>query len=77
MLLSTDESFSTTLAVTQSPGTDVVFEIARQDGKTAVHFTHVGLSPAQECYDVCSGGWSSLIKGSLRALITTGKGNPA
>lgn len=57
-------------------GTDIVFEISRTGAKTAVSFTHVGLSPAQECYDVCSDGWSSLIRGSLRALITAGKGHP-
>jgi uncharacterized protein YndB with AHSA1/START domain len=57
-------------------GTDVVFEIERKDGKTEVRFTHVGLLPEQECYDVCSDGWKTLIEGSLRALITAGKGNP-
>lgn len=61
---------------TEWTGTDVVFEIATRDGKTAVRFTHVGLSPVQECYDVCSGGWNSLVNGSLRALITAGEGNP-
>ncbi len=56
--------------------TDVVFEIARKDGKTEVHFTHVGLVPAYECYGVCSDAWGSYIKGSLHNLITTGKGQP-
>ena len=57
-------------------GTDVVFEIARKRGKTEVHFTHVGLVPAYECYGVCSDAWGSYITGSLRDLITTGKGHP-
>jgi hypothetical protein len=57
-------------------GTDVVFEIAKKDDKTEVHFTHVGLVPVYECYDVCSNAWSSYITGSLRNLITTGKGQP-
>jgi hypothetical protein len=34
------------------------------------------LVPKNECYDVCSDAWSSYIKGSLRSLITTGKGQP-
>ena len=61
---------------TEWTGTDVVFEIARKGGKTEVHFTHVGLVPAYECYGVCSDAWGSYITGSLRGLITTGKGQP-
>ena len=57
-------------------GTDVVFEIARKGDKTEVRFTHVGLVPAYECYDVCSDAWGSYITGSLRDLITKGKGQP-
>jgi hypothetical protein len=57
-------------------GTDVVFEIARKGDKTAIHFTHVGLVPDYECYDVCSNAWSSYIAGSLRNLMTTGQGQP-
>lgn len=56
--------------------TDIVFEIAQKDDKTEVRFTHVGLVPAYECYDVCSDAWGTYINGSLRNLITTGKGQP-
>ncbi len=56
--------------------TDVVFEIARQGDKTEVHFTHLGLVPAYECYEVCSSAWGSYITGSLRDLIRTGNGHP-
>lgn len=56
--------------------TDIVFEIAPKGDKTEVRFTHVGLVPAYECYRVCSDAWSTYIKGSLRDLITTGKGQP-
>lgn len=61
---------------TEWTDTDVVFEIAEQDDKTELHFTHVGLAPAYECYDVCSNAWGSYITRSLRDLITTGKGHP-
>jgi hypothetical protein len=57
-------------------GTDVVFEIAKNGDKTEVHFTHVGLVPAYECYGICSDAWGSYITGSLRDLIATGKGHP-
>ncbi|WP_136607447.1 SRPBCC family protein [Paenibacillus dokdonensis] len=56
--------------------TDIVFEIAKKDGKTEVRFTHVGLVPAYECYAVCTDSWGIYINGSLRDLITKGKGQP-
>jgi Activator of Hsp90 ATPase homolog 1-like protein len=56
--------------------TDILFEIARRGDKTEVRFTHVGLGPAYECYDVCSDAWSRYINGSLRDLITSGRGHP-
>ena len=61
---------------TEWNGTDIVFEIAKKDGKTEVRFTHVGLVPAFECYGGCSGAWGFYINDSLRNLITTGKGAP-
>jgi hypothetical protein len=57
-------------------GTKVTFDIARNGGKTEVRFTHAGLVPAHECYGACSNAWSSYIRGSLRSLIATGKGQP-
>ena len=57
-------------------GTDVVFEIAAQDGRTELRFTHIGLVPTIECYGGCSGAWGFLINDSLRSLITTGHGKP-
>jgi uncharacterized protein YndB with AHSA1/START domain len=56
--------------------TDVVFEIVANGDKTEVRFTHVGLVPAYECYDVCSNAWGTYISRSLRDLITMGKGHP-
>jgi hypothetical protein len=56
--------------------TDIVFDIVKKGGKTEVRFTHVGLVPTEECYDVCSDAWRTYINGSLRDLIATGKGRP-
>jgi hypothetical protein len=56
--------------------TDITFEITEKDGKTEVVFTHVGLKPQDECYGVCYDAWKTYINGSLRDLITAGKGNP-
>jgi hypothetical protein len=57
-------------------GTRVIFDIARKGDKTEVRFSHAGLVPAHECYGACSSAWSSYIHGSLRSLITKGKGQP-
>jgi Activator of Hsp90 ATPase homolog 1-like protein len=61
---------------TEWKGTDIVFEITKNDDKTELRFTHVGLVPAFECYGDCSGAWGFCINESLRSLITTGKGQP-
>ena len=58
---------------TEWVGTTITFDIARNGDKTDVLFTHVGLQPAVECFDTCSDAWTSLIQGSLRQLIATGK----
>jgi len=71
-----DNHFNFIKDKTEWIGTDVVFEIATKGDKTEVHFTHVGLVPAYECYEVCSTAWGSYITGSLRDLIATGKGRP-
>ena len=57
-------------------GTKITFEIAKKGDETEVRFSHVGLVPDHECYGACSNAWGSYINGSLRSLITTGKGQP-
>ena len=57
-------------------GTEIIFDIAKKGDKTEVRFTHVGLVPDHECYGACSNAWGSYINGSLRSLITIGKGQP-
>jgi hypothetical protein len=56
--------------------TQIIFEIAEKDGKTQLHFTHLGLVPEYECYDACRQGWTNYINHSLYNLVTTGKGQP-
>lgn len=68
--------FSFTRDDSEWTGTDIVFDIAERDGKSEVRFTHVGLVPDYECYDVCSDGWATYIEGSLRSLIVSGEGQP-
>lgn len=57
-------------------GTDVSFEISKKSNETEIRFTHVGLVPEFECFNACSNGWNYYVNGSLRSLITSGKGQP-
>ena len=57
-------------------GTRVSFEIGEKNGKTEIVFTHHGLTPANECFEACSGGWSHYVHQSLLPLINEGQGNP-
>lgn len=61
---------------TEWTGTKIIFEISEIDGKTELRFTHLGLVPEYECYDLCFDAWTSYINDSLYSLITTGEGNP-
>lgn len=70
-----DNYFSFTRDDSEWKNTDIVFEIARLAGKTEVSFTHVGLVPAYECYNICVDGWTTYLN-SLRDLITFGVGQP-
>jgi hypothetical protein len=67
-----DNHFNFTEDKSEWKGTKVIFEISKKDGKTEVRFTHLGLVPEYECFNVCSNAWGSYINGSLRSLITAG-----
>ena len=55
-------------------GTKVIFDISKQGDKTQLVFTHEGLIPEYECFDVCKTAWSDYVNSSLLSLITTGEG---
>jgi len=57
-------------------GTKISFEISEKDNKTEIRFTHHGLVPEFECYDICNTAWTHYIQQSLKDLIATGKGQP-
>ena len=69
-----DNHFNFIEDATEWKGTDIVFDISKKGDKTELRFTHVGLVPEYECFDVCSDGWTTYINGSLQSLIKTGKG---
>ncbi len=71
-----DNYFHFTKDTTEWKGTEMTFEIAQKGNQTEIRFSHLGLVPDYECYNVCSNVWGTYINGSLRSLITTGKGQP-
>ncbi len=71
-----DNYFKFTDDKTEWIDTKVIFDIVPKDGKTEIQFTHQGLVPEYECYNICRDAWTSYLHKSLRNLITTGKGEP-
>jgi hypothetical protein len=71
-----DNHFSFTKDKSEWIGTKIIFEISKQGERTQLHFTHEGLVPGYECYNVCHDAWTDYIQNSLRNLITLGKGQP-
>jgi activator of Hsp90 ATPase-like protein len=74
--LVTDNYFSFTKDKTEWKGTKIIFEISEKDKKTQVRFTHQGLVPQYECFDICANAWSQYVTQSLWSLIIKGKGQP-
>lgn len=54
--------------------TKLVFNLNEDSGKTAINFTHEGLTPDVECYKDCAPGWTHWIATSLYSYLTTGEG---
>jgi hypothetical protein len=61
---------------TEWNGTKLIFEITKEEDKTKIQFTHLGLVSELECYAVCSKAWNFYIRNSLPKAITTGRGEP-
>lgn len=61
---------------TEWEGTKMIFDISGKGDKTEIRFTHAGLVPEVECFDICKNAWTGLIADSLRNLVETGEGLP-
>lgn len=71
-----ENHFSFTEDTAEWTGTTITFDITETEGGTELAFTHRGLVPDYECYEVCSTAWSFHVNSSLRNLIATGVGAP-
>ena len=58
-------------------GTEIRFQLSEKDGATELRFTHDGLVPSYECFDVCQNAWTFYVGSSLRRLAATGVGEPS
>jgi hypothetical protein len=71
-----DNYFKFTKDKSEWKDTKVVFEIAKKGKQTEITFTHQGLVPQYECYEICREAWTHYVTESLRDLIISGKGKP-
>lgn len=72
-----DNYFKFTKDKSEWKDTKMIFTISPNDDQTEVRFTHQGLVPQYECYEICKEAWTSYINDSLFNLITTGIGHPS
>ncbi len=57
-------------------GSTVLWKIKSHAEQTKIHFTHYGLTPELDCYDVCESGWDMFFVDSLKSYLDTGVGKP-
>jgi hypothetical protein len=64
-----DNYFSFAKDQSEWKDTKVIFEISEKGNKTQMRFTHAGLIPQHECFEICSNAWTKYIQESLVSLI--------
>ena len=59
-------------------GTSVewVLEEGQSKKETLLHFTHNGLVPDLNCYEICTPAWEMFVTKSLKRFVEHGKGMP-
>ena len=57
--------------------TEIIFNLAENlDNGTLLNFTHVGLTSALECFNICQKGWNYFLNESLKVYLETGINRP-
>lgn len=57
-------------------GNHIIFKIETTEEGTRLTFTHLGLIPEYECYQICHDCWTDYLQNSFTQLLSTGKGSP-
>lgn len=59
-------------------GTSVewIFNVGSNNNETLLLFTHNGLKPELNCYEICTPAWEMFVTKSLKSFVETGKGMP-
>ncbi|MEW8351117.1 MAG: SRPBCC domain-containing protein [Candidatus Thiodiazotropha taylori] len=50
-------------------GTRLIFEFNEDKAGTEIRFTHLGLTPQFDCYEICKNGWDHYILTSLKNYL--------
>lgn len=57
-------------------GTVMRFEIFPNGTGSLIVFTHRGLQPNLDCFEICEAGWDFFFMDSLKSYLNTGVGKP-
>jgi hypothetical protein len=71
-----ENHFNFTQDKSEWTGTTIDFDLTEDGGRTRLTFTHHGLVPEYECFELCIKGWDFYITTSLANLINAGEGQP-
>ncbi|OUR74593.1 hypothetical protein A9Q78_00210 [Methylophaga sp. 41_12_T18] len=56
---------------TEWENTLLKFEITNTHKGTSIHFSHIGLTPTLNCYDICCSGWDHFFATGLKGYLNT------
>jgi len=54
---------------TEWKGTTLKFQLEANENGTTIYFTHVGLTPDINCYDICHAGWDFFFGSAFKAYL--------
>ena len=63
-------------ARTEWLGTKMRFEIEPTVNGSDITFTHIGLQPDLDCFEICQAGWDFFFLDSLKLYLNEGEGKP-
>ena len=54
---------------TEWENTVLRFDIVEKAKSTDIHFTHIGLTPEINCYDICNSGWNHFFGSAFKVYL--------